>query len=258
MVILEDCEFTGNVSPNIGTFAYLGTLILKDVTANQEAAFTAAYGLTIGAYTDRVMLINSSLGVTSAFGTNDIYYSVTAGHTEIHLVNTILSCGTEIGGITTMGYRSVIRFHKKDQSSTTFSVTYRRGTIAPDSITRHTASGYSWKLTPNTTYCKLYFPGPSKLDTFKVAVNASSLVTINAWVYKDASYTGNQPKLAILGGLIGGIADDVEDLMTVGLSTWEQLTVTGTPNEQGVVEFIISCDGTAGNVYVDDITVSQA
>jgi hypothetical protein len=41
-------------------------------------------------------------------------------------------------------------------------------------------------------------------------------------------------------------------------SRWVQLSVSGTPSEAGVIDFYVDCDGTAGNVYVDDIAVAQA
>jgi len=35
------------------------------------------------------------------------------------------------------------------------------------------------------------------------------------------------------------------------------LTVQATPNEAGVVMFYVDCDGTLGNVYVDDVEIYQ-
>jgi hypothetical protein len=42
------------------------------------------------------------------------------------------------------------------------------------------------------------------------------------------------------------------------VTRWQQLSLSDTPSEQGVIEFYFDCDGTAGNVYVDDVAVTQA
>lgn len=153
---------------------------------------------------------------------------------------------------------SFIRSHKHDTSGTTQKNWFKNGTVNSDQTVRHTASGYSWNLAPTSATQKLILPGPATFDAFKAAVVASAAVTVTAWVRKDSSYNGNAPRLVLVGGFIGGIAADVTDSLSVGADTWEQLSVSGTPNEAGVIEWYIDCDGTAGSVYVDDIAVSQS
>lgn len=175
-----------------------------------------------------------------------------------YAINTLFASTELQNQIAGIPYAGALYSQKHDQSATTFKNLFRFGTVASDTATRHTASGYSWKMTPNNATNKLRLPGPTEFDTFKAAVNASALVTIKAFVYKDASYNGNAPRLVLVGGIIGGIASDVTDALTVAAGNWEELEVTGTPNEAGVVEYYVDCDGTAGNIFVDDITVTQA
>lgn len=128
------------------------------------------------------------------------------------------------------------------------------GTIASEVTIRNTASGFSWKMTPTSADKKLRLLPMN----FKLTVLANKEVTINVYVRKDGTYNGNAPRLVLMGGILTGIASDVIDSLTVGVDTWEQLEVKGTPSEDGVLEFYVDCDGTAGNVYVDDFGVSQA
>jgi hypothetical protein len=62
----------------------------------------------------------------------------------------------------------------------------------------------------------------------------------------------------MLGGIVAGIDTDVTDTLSVGADEWEQLSVSDTPTEIGVIEWYVDCDGTAGVVYVDDMGVAQA
>ena len=53
-------------------------------------------------------------------------------------------------------------------------------------------------------------------------------------------------------------AADVVDTHAAAVDTWELLEVKGTPTEAGVLECFVDCDGTAGNIFVDDFAVAQA
>lgn len=250
--------FTANTTSNFSITSIIIPMIIFDTcTFNADASFATTNGIINNASSYvKIYLLNCEFGSGTAH-TNDINCGNTA-LVECYAINTNLLSATEISTPTTLSHGSFIKSHKNDQSSTTFKNTYRIGTIQSEQTIRHTASGFSWKLTPSSTINKLILPGPTIFDTFKAAVNASSQVTITAYVYKDSSYDGNAPRLVILGGIIGGVASDVTDSLTVAHSNWEQLSVQATPNEAGVIEYYIDCDGTAGNVYVDDIAVTQA
>jgi len=263
--ILDSWTLFGNQTSNIGdvfTQAILlqYNIIFLNCSIQGDSAFSTTQGLSNNRGNNtavgRIVFINCNFGTTTTHTTADIQMSG-LGY-EVILINTTLASGTEVAS-TTLGALGVfIRSHKHDASATTFRNWYKYGIISSNQTTRYTASGYSWQLAPNRVDAKLLLPGPTTLDTFKAAVNASTLVTIKAWVQKDGSYNGNAPRLVLVGGMIGGIASDVTASLTVGASTWEELTVTGTPNELGVVEYYLDCDGTAGNIFVDDITVTQA
>lgn len=52
---------------------------------------------------------------------------------------------------------------------------------------------------------------------------------------------------------------DITDTITVGATTWEQLTLTFTPTEDGVVEFYVGAyGGTTYSLFWDDFAVSAA
>lgn len=205
----------------------------------------------------KLYIFDGSLGVTSINTGADI---LLAGALEVFAFNTTFASTTEFSR-SNSPLGSFIRSHKNDASATTFKAFYANGSIQNDSTTRHTASGYSWKLTPVSATQKLVLPGPSGFDTFKTPVSASVLVTITVYLQKDGSYAGNAPRLVLVGGIVGGVGSagtDVTAAMAGGSGAWEQLSVSATPNETGEVEWYVDCDGTTGNVYVDDASVTQA
>ena len=244
---------------------------LNDLQVNSVTVFggtidaDASYAVTNGflgseTATGKWTFIDVDFGVTVSH-TNDINIGTTTGPAlDIELIHCVLSGVETLNSANLRGGRITQHYTDNSLEFTTYTPV---GSINQDTTTRHTASGYSWKLTPLVSYCKLTLPGGIAYgqNSFKVAVLSGKLVTIDAYVYKDATYNGNAPRLVLIGGIVAGVGTggtDTTDTLTVAHSNWEQLEVTGTPSEDGVLEFYIDCDGTAGNVYVDDITVSQA
>lgn len=52
--------------------------------------------------------------------------------------------------------------------------------------------------------------------------------------------------LGVLGGQIAGVSSDVTTAMTAAADTWEQVSVTFTPSEAGVVEISALISGVGG------------
>ena len=128
------------------------------------------------------------------------------------------------------------------------------GLIIADTTTRHTASGFSWKLSPTSTNRSSSYPLDFSLA--KVACAANSLVTIKAWMYRDNA--GLTMQLVCKGGQLAGVPNDVTSTVSA-TGAWEEETITFTPTEQGVVEiFAYAYGGSTFNGWVDDMTISQA
>lgn len=254
----------GNQLSNIGDFLTQASrsyfnVIFKNASVQGDSSSATTYGFSLNRggnpYKGKVVFIDSSFGTTTAHTSGDINTAGLGG--DVILINTTLSSTTDVIVSASVDEGGVVRAHKLNGSSTTFKNWFKKGLIEADQTTRHTASGFSWKMTPNTANAKLILPTP--LDFFRTAVNANEQVTISVYIQYDGSYNGNMPRLVVLGGILSGISSDVTDTATTSNSgNWEQLSVQVTPTEAGVLEYYIDCDGTAGSVYVDDIEISQA
>lgn len=131
-------------------------------------------------------------------------------------------------------------------------------TVSAQTAVRHTASGIAWQINPlNVNITETY---PFNFKIASVAVNASSTVTVKAWM-KLSSATDIGAKLYIPGAQISGPTNATSATKSAD-TNWEELTVTFTPTVQGVVDIYAQVYWKASvadeSVYVDDITVAQA
>lgn len=123
-----------------------------------------------------------------------------------------------------------------------------------DTAVRHTASGFSWSLLPaSATYCTK--SKPAKIALCKIACVASSLVTVKCWMRR--SNTGISAGLYLPPFQLDGISA-TEVLMTAAADTWEEVTLTFTPTEAGVVQLWgIAYGGSTYTAWFDDLTITQ-
>ena len=224
-------------------------MVLNGVTVSSDPSYTTASGL-ITTYGGLFMVIGCTFG-TSTHTTTDI----SCLGALVKCINTSLNSTTQVTLSVNNGSGAQVRAHRL--GGTTADKTWTPyGTIIAQSTTRHSAQGLAWQLVPSQASYSIIFPGPTVYDGFKIPVSASVAVRVSCWVYYDASYNGNMPTLNILGGILQGISSTVTATAATGQSgTWQQLTVTATPSEQGTMVVYVTANGTAGNAYVDDFLV---
>jgi hypothetical protein len=132
-------------------------------------------------------------------------------------------------------------------------------TIAPDtSLFKLTTP--SLRLTPNDATFKAE---SAPLDEgMKAVVASGQTLTIWVWVRKSSAYNGNQPRIMLRRNDAIGVTADVQvgNPMSIAKAEndtdttigWEQLTgTTPAATANGVMEFIVDCDGTAGWINID-------
>ena len=130
------------------------------------------------------------------------------------------------------------------------------GTINSEASVRHTASGIAWKLSPTAASPQVTSARPMYLPIAKIACASGSLVTASVWMRR--TNTALTARLMCKAYQIAGVTSDVSTAMTAAVDTWEQIIITFTPTEVGVVELLAECwGGTTYSLYVDDFTVSQ-
>jgi hypothetical protein len=206
---------------------------------------------------------NGTYGITASRSDSDIYNATISGNAtggvnnsgySTRFVNSLFSDATEVNHV--LNYSNwTVHSTKHDQTTDNHKTFVDGGLIASTTSTRHTASGIAWDVSPTNALRSA--SNPLIIPLAKIACEASSLVTVK--VYVNRTNTGVTAKLVCRGGQIAGVASDVVATAAGLASTWEELTITFTPTEVGVVEvegWVYG--GTTYTATFDDMTVSQA
>lgn len=188
--------------------------------------------------------------------TADLDFAVisTAGSSiDLLMVNTNLASSTPINAFTfsaSLSSTCRLRLANYNRTAVHFTktpfgdVTYETSTVDVSP---------SIKMTPVSTVSKLDTSGVTPDCGFFLPVDSGVAPTVSVKVQTDASYNGNAPRLILRANAgIGITADTV--IATWSGSSGSFVTLSGTtasPTATGVMEFVVDCDGTAGNVYVD-------
>lgn len=229
-----------------------------------DTTFGTNYGIWVGGlFQYDVDIYDSSIGVATgiyaAHTTADLYLSATSGllhNWRLH--NTKLGSTTEIAGLSSSDVDSVVYSSDHDQVTGAFKTTYPHGIITNDTTLYKTASP-SVRLDPSSSSVKL------QSETKRVAIAQNGTATVSVWVRESVSgdgedYTGARARLRVRRNDRMGYVDADSTLDTATVSSegaWEELSgVTSSASADGVFEFYVDCDGTAGWVNVDDWTVA--
>lgn len=149
---------------------------------------------------------------------------------------------------------AILSVHNYDNTENYHYIFMNKARVTTATDERHTASGISWKIQPTSTDRSNLWP--VILPLAKVACAANSLVTVKAWMRRNNS--GLTMRLVCKGDQIAGVTNDVTSSIST-TNDWEELTITFTPTEVGVVEITAEAwGGTTYSGWVDDLTISQA
>ena len=244
----------------------------NNIISNFYARNNAGNGLIFDAganntYVSGTMTWNSTNGFRHYAAMNENFISCTTSNNgnnanngfyvfggEYYLKNCIVNEPSEFG---TYGLdNGKIYSSNHDNTSGNYIITANYGIIVPQTSVRNSNSGYAWALSPTSSVYRISsYPLDLKIAT--VAVSANAQVTIKAWM-KRTSIALNF-RLRVKGGQIAGVTNDVTSYMTAAADTWEQVSLTFTPTEAGVVEIFAECwGGSTYYGYVDDLTIIQA
>lgn len=143
------------------------------------------------------------------------------------------------------------RIYAFDNSSTDYQRHFLGGTFKSETSIRHTASGLAWKITPNE-YPSSWYPLSNKIAT--ILCTANKEVTVKLWARR--SNTGMTLTMRVPKYQIAGVDADVTDSVTAAVDTWEELSLSFTPTEDGNVDIFIEAYGEDYIGYIDDMTVT--
>jgi hypothetical protein len=260
-VTIDTAILFGNVNSNIRFNTCNGRIIFKNITSNGDSTFSTTNGITIQ---NNIILVDVSLlncnfstvsGIKTAH-TNDIniqlnsYVSIIANNCKFGATTEILDNGMISG--------SFIKSQKHDQTAGNHKSWFKYGIISIDTTIKDGATGASQRLTPNNATNKL------ESGSKKVAVASGNTVTVSVKVRESvvgdgADYNGSRARLLVKRNETMGITADTVLATATIASEGAFETIQGTTiavTDDGVLEFVVDVDGTAGWVNLDSWTTS--
>jgi hypothetical protein len=179
---------------------------------------------------------------------------VSSGGKGTTLYNCTLSSTTPIESSGTLC--DTLRIHKYGGSATDHRLINASYQIKSDTSVRNTASDFSWKLSPLSTALSVDNPQCEfVLANLLMAANVSK--TINVYARRDS--TNITVGIKIRGGQIAGVSSDMTATVSASANTWQQISLTITPTEDGVIElfgYAYSTTATNLNGWFDDLSIT--
>lgn len=201
----------------------------------------------------------TATGIYVAHSTADVSITGLTGPVQIDLGKATLASTTEFDNPFTSSFPagSYISMMRKDGSTGAHSTRTPFGIIARETTTVDVSPGV--KMTPNvaTTYALRLESGARRpWRGYLASVASGGTATVSVQVQIDASYNGNPPRLILKANAAAGInADVVLDTHSGATGSFETLSgTTAAVSDDAVLEFVVDCNGTAGNCFVDTWT----
>lgn len=189
--------------------------------------------------------ISTSGSTTSAFA---------ADYGTSYVKNCVFGEPTLVTGLTENREGRVF-LQNQNNNSNNHQIYMFGGVIASSTSVRNTNSGISWALSPTNSFRDS--DKPVSLSLAKILVFANKLVTIKGMLRR--TNTALTLRLNVKANQIAGVSNDTIASMSAAANTWEEVTLTFTPTENGVVELLGEAfGGTTHTGYIDDLTITQA
>lgn len=266
MCTIENCRFINSNTAFSGSTFYRG-IISDCLFYNNSSVFQLINGAN-------VLVKNSQIRNSSAFGAtisggvrfrgctfaNNASGSVTLaeggeyGTGAALFSNCLFSDTTEFGF--TASRKSFAWSFDHDQTEGSYWGFTEGATVNWQTGTVHDSEPGAWKTAITSTTRSSVLP--VTLRVAEIAVNDGAAVTVKAWVKKDHA-TNIQAKLYVDGVSLSGVSE-TSDTKSDDTS-WEELTITFTPTEKGVISAFLDmwCTSTtSANAYLGTVTITQA
>jgi hypothetical protein len=186
---------------------------------------------------------------------NNVTAACRVNSSIVNISNWVCSEATEVA-FESVNDDSIVYSNRHDATDNNHYIFYSGATVnTVADADRHTLSGIAWK-TAVTSY-RVAILREAIFPIARVACTASALVTVQAWVKKSHA-TNIAAKIFCLANELPGVTE--QTATKANDTDYENLQIQFTPTSAGVVTIYISAWYVAanGNVWVDDMTISQA
>ncbi|QDW39013.1 hypothetical protein FFI89_018790 [Bradyrhizobium sp. KBS0727] len=250
----------GNATRNIdlsGTAAV--DMTLSNAVLGGHSSFSVAEGIRSGPSSVDITIntgeFSTVSGILTAHTTSDINFNSNPSRNRVIGRNVKFGAATFFANPTNLTAGSYLSFDKYGQVAGVNKTINPYGTVERDAAAYNTAAP-SVLMTPSSATFKLESSSCGRGP--KCEIDSGTSVTAAVYIRKTAAYNGNQPRLGVRANpAVGIMVDTILATYSAGTGAWNQISgATPTATADGVVEFFIDCDGTAGAINYDDVTVA--
>lgn len=266
-VTFDTCKMNGNGTSGVN-FSF-GTVILRNCTIKSETSFIQVTGVMLNSQNLLLYADNCIIGGTSPATHSGQDIGLTSGGiagTRAFFTHVVLGSTTEIDvSLGRYAGSGIIGAFNHDQVTGEQRVWKAQGQMRNDTVIFATSSP-SYRMTPGVSGQKLDSRG--LYGGWFIPVAAGQVATVTAKVRKSvtgdaggATYNGNQPRLMLQTNTAMGVTSDtvLATSTSAGNGSFESLSgATVAASIAGVFEVFVDCDGTAGWINFDDITIAVA
>lgn len=237
--------------------------ILLNCTMNGDTTFTQTNGIFLGPSGGNIVLWSCNFSTVSGIKTkcsNDWNFNSSASMLSI-IANNCIFNGTNVytaaaGMIQTIPLLQCQNFGQVANDNRTFvpNGTSVMGLIQTNTSTVFGTNIRSEQMSPGSAALKL------QSASVLVATPSGKVATPIVQVQKNAGYAGNAARLILKRQDSMGItSDQVIATFSAGSGSWQALSgASPSAPQDGVFEFIVDCDGTAGSVFLGDASATVA
>ena len=255
---LFDLEIFGCVTQNI----YIDEAInvtLRDCVLSGDTSYATTYGIMYGKI-NVITLDSCTLGVVGGIKTAHTRDIKCGNYTDISLINTLLASATDIYYLDYCNDTSQVFSQKHNQTVGNHKTWKKYGIITIDTTIYDTTP--SARITPNNASYKV------ECKCAAVALDSGEDCTVSVKVRESVvgdgtDYNGSRIRLTAKRNVALGITADTLIATATVASEGAFETISGslsgagiTTTDDGVVEFVVDCDGTTGWINFDTSTVS--
>lgn len=259
-IIIDTFTAFGNLSSHYQIQSAVN-VTLRNADFQAGSTLTTATGFLVPSGTfigNNLIVENSNIGTSTAFATADIQLG-TNSNLELIFRNCTLASSTNILNAQNLTINGFIAQQKISGSVGSNRVTGINYVSSTDS-TIYDTSPYSQRITPSSTAYK------AKGGKFSIAVANGRTATVRVKVRKSvvgdgAAYNGANPRLILMANPNAGStynSDIVCATASGAAGSWETLSYTlpSASQDSTGFTFYIDCDGTAGWINWDTVSVS--
>jgi hypothetical protein len=215
---------------------------------------TSAYGITAQSGIANFIDCRFANNLSGAFNFTSTSVICSPNQTIPFMRNCLISDSAEVGMATGV-FGTLWSFNHDQAAGNHWGFEYS-ATINRQSSVVHDAEPVAWRVVLTSANRGVNSPVSFKVGEF--AVTASALVTFTAWVKKDHA-TDVHCRIRVLDEVynLSGVSDT--SATKANDTNWEQLTITFTPTETGIVPIFFESwrTGAQSNTYIGSVTCTQ-